>query len=68
MNNHEWVIAVLADIADYAETNGLTRLAEATPMLRLIAEQEVLGRVDSSVPLAIPRLPILKVVEGGPLQ
>lgn len=68
MKNHEWVIAVLADITDYAENNGLTKLAEATPMLRIIAEQDILGGVDSTAPLATPRLPILKVIEGGPLN
>ncbi|PLL12677.1 hypothetical protein C0V75_12235 [Tabrizicola sp. TH137] len=38
---HDWVIEVLQDLADYAERNGLPRLARKAAETLLVAQQEI---------------------------
>lgn len=43
---HDWVFEVLRDLADYADRNGLPRLARKAEEALVLAREEVAARKD----------------------
>lgn len=47
---HDWVYEVLADLADYADKNGLPRLAQIAEEALQVAREEIRARAGEDDP------------------
>lgn len=60
MQNHEWIVSILDDVACYAEKNNLTKLKETLKTAQAVAVVETGYEVHDPSRLRRPKLELVK--------